>query len=185
MMEKILENITSKDLSEKLNQKFLEIFPVNDINLISFNVTSRKLVIVTIMKKGGILIDDCKFISSLINQYIPDDYDLQVQSPGIGFEIKRENFIILDLFIDLPVKVFYKDDNVNVKEIEGILTFVGKFISIKMFGKDKNKFSQKAKRNINKGINKSITEDDEGKNIISLPIESIIKVKTTFYPEEI
>lgn len=178
-----MENLSPKALTEQLSQKFLEIFPVNGIHLISLNVTARKLVLLTIMKKGGILLDDCQYISSLVNQYIPDDYDLQVQSPGIGYEIKIENFGFLDLFIDSPIKVFYKDNNSNIKEIDGILTFVDKVISIKKFDKDKRKTFKKAKQ---KSMNKIVEENGkELENIISIPKDSIIKIKTTFYPEEI
>ena len=164
------------DLFGTLNKKFLEIFPVNDIHLISFNVTSRKAVIITIMKKGGITLDDCKLISSIVNQFIPDDYDLQVQSPGIGYEIRKENFHILELFLQNPIKIFYSEtigEKQVTKEIEGILTFVDKSVSIKRFEKSKRKKDKKNK----------IDEDDN--LIFSIPLENIVKIKTTFYPEEI
>jgi len=188
-----LENFSYKNLFEALSQKFSEIFPVNDIHLISINVTSRKAVIVTIMKKGGITLDDCKYVSSIITSFIPDDYDLQVQSPGIGFEIRKDSFNLLDLFLQTPVKIFYKkiiEDKEIVKEEEGILTFIDKSISIKKFEKNKknkkkindidNAIKELKNSNLNNNFDKSTDQ-----NIISIPLDKIIKVKTTFYPEEI
>jgi ribosome maturation factor RimP len=191
-----LENFSYKNLFEALSQKFSEIFPVNDIHLISINVTSRKAVIVTIMKKGGITLDDCKYVSSIITSFIPDDYDLQVQSPGIGFEIRKDSFNLLDLFLQTPVKIFYNkiiEDKEIVKEEEGILTFIDKSISIKKF--EKNKKNKKKLKKINdidnaikelknSNLNNNFDESTD-QNIISIPLDKIIKVKTTFYPEEI
>lgn len=161
------------------------------------------------MKKGGVSIDDCKFVSSIISSYIAGDYDLQVQSPGIGFEIKKDNFNLLNLFIGQPVKVFYKtvrDDNVvknnidnntdnelnidqdsfkidNVLEVEGTLTFVDKVISIKKFSNSnkKNKSgTMKTKQSKSSKYTTNITEED----IVTISLNKIVKIKTTFYPED-
>ncbi len=168
-----MEEISRKDLQDRLKEIFSEIFPVKDIFLISYSVTARKAVMVTIMKKGGVSIDDCKFVSTLISKHIPDDYDLQVQSPGIGFEIKEENFNLLELFLQTPIKIFYKDyiqDKPVTKEIEGILTFIDKTVSIKV--SEKNKKNKKEKKM-------------ENESIFSIDLNKVIKIKTTFYPEEI
>jgi len=161
-----------KNLTEIIKEKSSEIFPLKDIHIVSFSVTARKAVVITIMKKGGISIEDCKLVSSLIGQYIPDDYDLQVQSPGIGFEIRKDSFNLLELFLQTPIKIFYKDFSNGkevVNEIEGILTFIDKAVYLKKFEK-KDKIKK--------------TKKDE-ETIISIEFEKIVKVKTTFYPEEI
>ena len=185
-------NNNFKSVFEELKQKFSEIFPINDIHLISLNIGSRKTILVTIMRKGGITLNDCKFVSSILSGYIPEDYDLQVQSPGIGFEIRKDSFNILELFLHTPVKIFYTDimeDKEKTIEEEGILTFVDKSISIKKFEKNK-KNKKKLKKigdidNTTKNLQNNILGNNNYQNIISIPLDRIIKVKTTFFPEEI
>jgi len=172
-----VENNNFNNLSEKLEKEFSQSFPINDIHIISLKVTARKAIVITIMKKGGVTIDDCKFVSSYISKYIPDDYDLQVQSPGIGLEIRPDSFNILNLFIQTPIKVFYNDEKEGkniVKEVEGILTFIDKFVCLKEFDitNKKNKKNQKY----------DAIEDEK---VISIQLEKIIKIKTIFYPEEL
>ncbi|MFN3411824.1 MAG: hypothetical protein ACK4YF_06685 [Exilispira sp.] len=209
-----MENFNSKTFPDNLNQKLQKIFPINEIHLISIKINSHKSIIITIMKKGGVSIDDCKLVSSIISSYIPDDYDLQVQSPGIGFEIKKDNFNLLNLFIGLPVKVFYKafnsenivknniynnidknsDNDLNfnqdnfkaytVLESEGTLTFVDRVVSIKKFSNNNKKnISKSVKNRESKSSNDILNIKEE--DIITISLDRIIKIKTTFYPEEL
>ncbi|HQQ19308.1 MAG TPA: hypothetical protein PK520_04405 [Exilispira sp.] len=155
------------------------IFPINGINLVSLVITPRKLVQITIMKKGGITIDDCQYISKIFQPLIPEDYDFQVQSPGIGFEIRpgTKEFELLSLFEQLPVKVFYYEENRDNSEVNDnnkkVLEASGTF-SIVTDGLILKKFSNKKKNKDNKEI-----------ELLQVPFDRVIKIKTTFFSEEI
>ncbi len=100
-----------------IEEKIKSFFPVEDIKLLYYTFTKAKNIILTIGKVGGITVKDCEKISMLLKEEIPDDCSLQVQSPGIGWEIQIED---VGLFIDQKVRVKYSTDTKN-KKLDGDL----------------------------------------------------------------
>jgi ribosome maturation factor RimP len=168
-----------EQLKDTLFAESKRIFPINGINLVSLIVTPRKLIQITIMKKGGITIDDCQYISKIFQPLIPEDYDFQVQSPGIGFEIRPDtkDIELLTLFEQQPVKIFYyeedrdnaevNDNNKKVFEASGTFSIVTDGLILKKFS------------------NKKKNKDNEEIELLQVPFNRIIKIKTTFFSEEI
>lgn len=76
-------------------------------------------------KEGGITIDDCVFISRALEQkldeedFIKDPYILEVSSPGLGRQLKKEKDFQRSLGEKVECKL-YKAIN-KQKEFEGIL----------------------------------------------------------------
>ena len=102
-----------------LEDKIKNIFPVDNILLLKIDLLPSKKVVLTIGKKDGITLDDCEKISKIIHPIIGDDYYLQVQSSGIGWNIdinSDSSFI----FLDQTVKITYSKDG-KTKTEKGIL----------------------------------------------------------------
>lgn len=76
-------------------------------------------------KEGGITIDDCVEISRALEvkldekDVIPDAYILEVSSPGLGRQLKKEKDYKRSIGKEVEIKL-YKARN-KVKEMEGIL----------------------------------------------------------------
>lgn len=76
-------------------------------------------------KEGGITIDDCVDISRALEvkldekDVIPDAYILEVSSPGLGRQLKKEKDYKRSIGKEVEIKL-YKARN-KVKEMEGIL----------------------------------------------------------------
>lgn len=77
-------------------------------------------------KPGGIAVDDCELISRALsdildeNDFIPDAYILEVSSPGLGRQLKKEKDYKRSIGKEVEVKL-YKAMN-KQKEITGILS---------------------------------------------------------------
>ncbi|MCR5793621.1 MAG: ribosome maturation factor RimP [Lachnospiraceae bacterium] len=84
-------------------------------------------------KPGGITIDDCEKVSRLLsdlldqNDFIDDSYILEVSSPGLGRQLKKEKDYIRSIGEDVDVKLYqaitlYENGKeVKVKEFTGTL----------------------------------------------------------------
>lgn len=79
-------------------------------------------------KEDGITIDDCELVSRALsdlldkNDFIPDAYILEVSSPGLGRQLKREKHFQRSIGEEVEVKL-YKPVN-KKKEYVGILSAV-------------------------------------------------------------
>ena len=77
-------------------------------------------------KENGITVDDCELVSRALgdlmdkNDFIPDSYILEVSSPGLGRQLKREKHFEKSIGEEVEVKL-YKAVNKR-KEFVGILT---------------------------------------------------------------
>ncbi len=77
-------------------------------------------------KEGGITIDDCVEISHSIEakldaeDFIKEAYILEVSSPGLGRQLKKDRDFEKSIGKDVEVKLFKAVD--GVKEFEGTLT---------------------------------------------------------------
>lgn len=76
-------------------------------------------------KKGGVTIEDCEKVSRALSDaldledFIPDAYILEVSSPGLGRQLKKDRHFEKSLQETVEVKMFEAVD--GVKELEGIL----------------------------------------------------------------
>jgi ribosome maturation factor RimP len=92
------------DLIERIKSEF----PYGSINLLKVDVYRSHKITVTIVKEDGrVSISDCEKITRLLKNFISDDFDLIVQSPGIGWAISLDNE--LKFFKNEKVLVFYED----------------------------------------------------------------------------
>ncbi len=76
-------------------------------------------------KPGGVNIDDCETVSRFLSDeldrqdFIPDAYILEVSSPGLGRQLKKEKDFEKSVGKDVDVKLFRAVD--KVKEFTGVL----------------------------------------------------------------
>lgn len=76
-------------------------------------------------KEGGITIDDCELISRALSDlldkedFIPDSYSLEVSSPGLGRQLKKEKDFKRSIGEEIELK-FYKPFE-KKKELVGVL----------------------------------------------------------------
>ena len=92
-------------------------------------------------KEGGINIDDCELVSRRLselldeNDFIPEAYILEVSSPGLGRQLKKDKDFVRENGKEVDVKLFKAVD--GVKEFSGVLAgFNEKEIIINIDGKD-------------------------------------------------
>jgi ribosome maturation factor RimP len=76
-------------------------------------------------KEGGITVDDCELVSRSLSDlldkedFIPDSYILEVSSPGLGRQLKRDKHFEKSIGEEVEIKLF-KPLN-KKKEYTGIL----------------------------------------------------------------
>ncbi len=77
-------------------------------------------------KENGITVDDCELVSRALsdlldkNDFIPDAYILEVSSPGLGRQLKRDKHFEKSIGEEVEVKLYKPVD--KKKEFVGILT---------------------------------------------------------------
>lgn len=76
-------------------------------------------------KEGGITIDDCELVSRELSDlldaedFIPEAYFLEVSSPGLGRQLKKDKDFARSIGEDVEVKLYKPLD--KKKEFEGVL----------------------------------------------------------------
>lgn len=76
-------------------------------------------------KEGGITIDDCEDVSRELNDlldaedFIPDAYFMEISSPGLGRQLKKEKDFARSIGKEVEVKLYKPLE--KKKELEGIL----------------------------------------------------------------
>lgn len=85
-------------------------------------------------KEGGITIDDCELISRALSElldkedFIPDSYILEVSSPGLGRQLKKDKDFKRSIGEEVEVKLYkplqveQNGKMIKQKEFYGILT---------------------------------------------------------------
>lgn len=77
-------------------------------------------------KEGGISVDDCELVSRAFSDlldaedFIQDAYILEVSSPGLGRQLKKEKDFARSIGVEIEVKLYKAID--KQKEFTGILT---------------------------------------------------------------
>ncbi len=84
-------------------------------------------------KEGGITIDDCELVSRALSDlldkedFIPDSYILEVSSPGLGRQLKKDKDFKrsigkeIEIKLYKPVKVKEGKKEISTKELIGVL----------------------------------------------------------------
>ncbi len=98
-------------------------YEIYDVELVKEG--PNKFLRVFIDREGGVSIDDCESISREVSEYldradlIPDNYFLEVSSPGIERVLKQDKHFSGATGEEIRVKLFKAVD--GVKEFEGVL----------------------------------------------------------------
>ncbi|NLL00298.1 MAG: ribosome maturation factor RimP [Clostridiales bacterium] len=118
------------DVYEKRTEKLLEpIIAENNFELYDVEYVkegSNWYLRAYIDKEGGINVDDCELVSRELSDlldkedFIPDAYILEVSSPGLGRQLKKDKHFERSIGEEVEVKL-YKPIN-KQKEWVGILT---------------------------------------------------------------
>ncbi|QHQ62127.1 ribosome maturation factor RimP [Anaerocolumna sedimenticola] len=121
--------MTKKEEYEQKTEKLLEpIMQKNNFELVDVEYVKEGgnwYLRAFIDKEGGITVDDCELasraLSDLLDQhdFIPDAYILEVSSPGLGRQLKKEKDYARSINKEVEIKL-YKPIN-KQKEIVGFL----------------------------------------------------------------
>lgn len=121
--------MTKREEYEQKTEKLLEpIIQKNNFELVDVEYVKEGgnwYLRAFIDKKGGITVDDCEIVSrelsDLLDQhdFIPDAYILEVSSPGLGRQLKKEKDFARSINKEVEIKLF-KPIN-KQKEIVGFL----------------------------------------------------------------
>jgi ribosome maturation factor RimP len=126
------EQKTEKLLAPILNANHFELYDVEYVK-----EGGNWFLRAYIDKENGISVDDCELVSRALsdlldkNDFIPDSYILEVSSPGLGRQLKRDKHFENSIGEEVEIKLF-KPIN-KQKEFVGILTaFDQNMISIEL-----------------------------------------------------
>lgn len=121
MANKNIEDKVEELLKEDINNLGYEIYDV------IFEKEAKDFYLrIIIDSEKGISIDDCEKVSNQINSkldeadYIKEQYFLEVSSPGIERNLRKEKHFINSIDKKIIVKLYNKAEN-GKKEIEGFL----------------------------------------------------------------
>lgn len=104
--------MNKKELELEIENLLLE----NGYELVELNVKNGQnpILEVYIYKKDGIGIDDCKLVSDLIDNnidtdsYFPNNYNLEVASPGLDRNLKTDGDLRRNINKTLEIKLYQK-----------------------------------------------------------------------------
>ncbi len=92
-------------------------------------------------KEGGVTIDDCEAVSRALSdaldrdEFIDDAYYLEVSSPGLGRQLKKDKHFEKSIGEEVELKTYKPID--KVKEFEGVLkSFDAETVTLDINGKD-------------------------------------------------
>lgn len=98
-------------------------------------------------KEGGITVDDCEIVSRALSDlldkadFIPDAYILEVSSPGLGRQLKKDKHFNRSIGEEVEIKLYKAID--KQKEWVGILTgYDDKSITIELENGATREFSK-------------------------------------------
>ncbi len=126
----------ARDYEERTEQLLQPIIDANNFEIVDVEYVKEGgnyFLRAYIDKEGGITIDDCELVSralsDLLDQedFIPDSYILEVSSPGLGRQLKKDkdfNRSIgkeIEIKLYKPVKISDGKKEVSTKELFGVL----------------------------------------------------------------
>jgi len=111
--------------TEKLLQPLMERLKLELVDVEYVKEGSDYFLRAYIDKEGGVTIDDCEAVSRPLSDmldeedFIPDAYILEVSSPGLGRQLKKEKDFIRSIGKEVDVKLYKAVE--KRKEFSGIL----------------------------------------------------------------
>jgi len=111
--------------TEKLLQPLMERLKLELVDVEYMKEGSDYFLRAYIDKEGGVTIDDCEAVSRPLSDmldeedFIPDAYILEVSSPGLGRQLKKEKDFIRSIGKEVDVKLYKAVE--KRKEFSGIL----------------------------------------------------------------
>lgn len=121
--------MTKKEEYEQRTEKILEpIISKNNFELVDVEYVKEGgnwYLRVYVDKEGGIHVDDCEIVSRALSDlldvedYIPDAYILEVSSPGLGRQLKKEKDFARSIGKEVEAKLYQAID--KQKEFVGFL----------------------------------------------------------------
>ncbi len=121
--------MTNKEEYEKKTEQLLEpIILKNKFELVDVEYVKEGgnwYLRIYIDKEGGISVDDCELTSRALsdlldqNDFIPDAYILEISSPGLGRQLKKEKDFARSIDQEVDVKLYKPID--KQKEFVGFL----------------------------------------------------------------
>lgn len=129
--------MTKKEEYEQRTEKLLEpLMEQNNFELVDVEYVregSNWFLRAYIDKEGGISVDDCELISRALSDlldkkdFIPDSYILEVSSPGLGRQLKKDKDFARSIGEEVEIKLYKalklteKGKQVSHKELYGVL----------------------------------------------------------------
>ena len=117
------ENYEEK--TEKLLEPIVKAFGFKTVDVEYVKEGTEYYLRAYIDKEGGITIEDCEKVSRKLEEvldaedFIPNAYILEVSSPGLGRQLKKEKHFLSNIGEKVDVRLFKALD--KVKEFTGVL----------------------------------------------------------------
>jgi ribosome maturation factor RimP len=129
--------MTKKEEYEQKTEKLLEpIMVKNNFELVDVEYVregSNWFLRAYIDKEGGFTVDDCELVSRELSElldakdFIPDSYILEVSSPGLGRQLKKDKDFARSIGEEVEIKLYkavkiqYKGKTISRKDLFGVL----------------------------------------------------------------
>lgn len=130
--------MSSKEEYEQKTEKLLQpLMEENRFELVDVEFVKEagnRYLRVYVDKEGGITLNDCEMVNRALGDmldeedFIPDSYILEVSSPGLGRQLKKEKDFARSIGEEVDVKFYQsrkipgaKGKEIAVKELTGIL----------------------------------------------------------------
>ncbi|MEG1457941.1 MAG: ribosome maturation factor RimP [Acetivibrio sp.] len=126
----------SRDYEERTEQILQPIMDENGFELVDVEYVKEAgnwYLRAYLDKEGGITIDDCEIVSRALSDlldtedFISDSYILEVSSPGLGRQLKKEKDFKRSIGEQIDIKLYknmkynFEEKEITTKEITGIL----------------------------------------------------------------
>lgn len=128
-----------KNSTEEKEPEIIEPIEIYDVEFVKEG--SSFYLRVYIDKQGGVTIRDCETVSRALsdaldeNDFIEDAYILEVSSPGLGRQLRKDRHLIKSLGEEVVIRTYKAVD--KVKEFSGILkSFDKDYLVIEAQGSD-------------------------------------------------
>ncbi len=134
-----INNILPQNSTEETETVVIEPIEVYDVEFVKEG--SSFYLRVYIDKQGGVTIRDCETVSHALsdaldaNDFIEDAYILEVSSPGLGRQLRKDRHLIKSLGVEVVIRTYKAVD--KVKEFSGVLkSFDKEYLTIEAQGAD-------------------------------------------------
>ncbi len=115
-----------EEKTEKMLQPIVDSFGFKTVDVEYVKEGTDFYLRAYIDKEGGITVDDCEKVSRKLEEaldredFIPNAYILEVSSPGLGRQLKKEKHYLANIGEEVDVKLYKPIE--KMKEFTGILS---------------------------------------------------------------